>query len=82
MRPGDAGYGRRTEPGRLTGTDGRQRPVTIQPGRYEDFYAGVRDWLQDGAPAPVDPRDSLAGLRVLEAARRSAATHDVIDLED
>ena len=42
----------------------------------------MRDWLTGGAPAPVDPRDSLAGLRVLEAARRSAATETVIDLED
>ena len=82
LRPGDEGYGERAEPGRLAGADGEQRPVTIQAGRYQDFYAGVRDWLQDGAPVPVDPRDSLTGLRVLEAARRSAATHDVIDLED
>jgi predicted dehydrogenase len=82
LRPGDEGYGERSEPGRLVGAGGDHRPVTIETGRYEDFYAGVRDWLQDGAPAPVDPRDSLAGLRVLEAARRSAATHDVIDLKD
>ena len=58
------------------------REVALERGRYESFYAGVRAWLEDGAAAPVDPHDSLAGLRVLEAARRSAAIHDVIDLED
>jgi predicted dehydrogenase len=82
MRPGDPGYGERPDLGRLVDAAGEQRRVAIERGRYEDFYAGVRAWLEDGAPAPVDPHDSLAGLRVLEAARRSAAAHDVIDLED
>jgi predicted dehydrogenase len=82
LRPGDDGYGERPEPGRLVAADGAVQQVAIDRGRYEDFYAGVRAWLEDGAAAPVDARDSLAGLRVLEAARRSAATHDVIDLED
>ena len=82
LRPGDPGFGERDEPGRLVGANSGREPVTIEPGRYHDFYAGVRAWLEDGAPAPVDPHDSLAGLRVLEAARRSAVTHDVIDLED
>ena len=81
LRPGDPGFGERETPGRLVDADG-ERAVPIERGRYEDFYAGVRAWLEDGAPAPVDPHDSLAGLRVLEAAKRSAATHDVIDLED
>jgi hypothetical protein len=38
-------------------------------------------WLRDGAPAPVDPRDSLACMRVLDAARVSAQKHSVIELE-
>ncbi len=66
MRPGDPGYG---ESGDLL------------PGAYQRFYEGVRDWLRDGAAAPVDPRDSLACMRVLEAARQSAETHSVIELE-
>jgi predicted dehydrogenase len=81
MRPGEAGYGEREQPGRIV-SDGGGRAVAIERGRYEDFYAGVRDWLAGGGPPPVDPRDSLDGLRVLEAARRSAATKTVIDLED
>lgn len=82
LTPRDVGYGERSEGGRLVGPDGTVGEVAIERGRYEDFYAGVRRWLEDGAEAPVNPHDSLAGLRVLEAARRSAATHSVIDLED
>ena len=51
-------------------------------GAYEDFYAGVRDALRDGTTLPVDPRDSVAGLRVIEAARRSARTAAVIDMTE
>jgi scyllo-inositol 2-dehydrogenase (NADP+) len=66
MRPGDPGYGESGE---------------LLPGAYQRFYEGVVSWLRDGAPAPVDPRDSLACLRVLGAARRSAQTNSVIELE-
>lgn len=66
MQPGDPGYGE---------VEGLER------GAYERFYEGVAAWLRDGAPAPVDPRDSLACLRVLEAARRGAGTNSVIELE-
>ena len=38
-------------------------------------------WLQGGAPPPVDPLDSLACLRVLEAARSAAAGCSAIELE-
>ncbi len=67
MRPGDRGYG--------------ERPDGLMPGAYQRFYEGVVSWLRDGAPPPVDPQDSLACLRVLDAARRSAQTRSVIELE-
>jgi predicted dehydrogenase len=69
MRPGDEGYGIAPE-------------ATIEPGAYQRFYEAVVAWLRDGAPPPVDPRDSVAVLRLLDAARRSAASHSVIELED
>ena len=52
----------------------------MRDGAWQDFYAGVVAWVRDGAPAPVDPADSLAGLRVIDAARVSAAEHTVVDL--
>ena len=66
VRPGDPGYG---------------EAEGLLPGGYDRFYEGVVAWLRDDAPPPVDPRDSLACMRVLDAARRSAQTHSVIELE-
>jgi scyllo-inositol 2-dehydrogenase (NADP+) len=68
-RPGDEHYGVAPD-------------ATLEPGSYQDFYEGVVAWLRDGAPPPVDPRDSVAVLHLLDAARESAASHSVIELED
>jgi predicted dehydrogenase len=76
MRPGDEGWGER-EPGRSGGA-----AVPLERGRYEDFYAGVRDWARGEAPPPVDPRDSLRVMEILEAARRSAESRQVLELEE
>ena len=54
--------------------------MRLERGRYPAFYEGVRDWLAGDAPPPVDPADSLDGLRVLEAARRSAAMGDAVEV--
>ncbi len=77
LRPGDPGWGE-GEPARFVDGDG-ERALAIEPGAYERFYAGVRDALRDGSDMPVDARDSVAALRVIEAARRSAWTAAVID---
>lgn len=52
--------------------------VESAPGRYEAFYAAMRDALREGAPVPVDPREALLALRVIEAARESARTGQVV----
>lgn len=57
MRPGDAGFGE------VEGLD---------PGQYGRFYAGVRAWIEDGAPPPVDPEDGVRVLEILERCRQSA----------
>ena len=74
LRPGDRGYGERGEPGRLVNGDG-DRAIPIDRGAYEEFYAAIAR-----GETPVDPRDSVAVLRVLEAARRSAETRQVVEL--
>ena len=59
----------------------RSVPLTgPPPGNWPAFYALLRDALRSGGAPPVDPRDALAALRVIEAARTSAATHAVVPL--
>ena len=52
----------------LTGAE--QREVPTEPGSYGAFYAGVAASLNDDAPPPVDPRDAVALLELLDEARR------------
>ena len=77
LAPGDDGWGAGA-PARWVDAAG-ERTLPIEPGAYEAFYAGVRDALGDGSDMPVDPRDSVAALYVIEAARRSARTAAIID---
>ena len=76
--PGAADWGREPEEhwGTLATADG-ERSVETEPGAYQEYYAGVARSLTEGVPPPVDPEDSVAGLRVIEAAARSAATGTV-----
>jgi predicted dehydrogenase len=80
-RPNDAGYGvvPDTAWGCLAAGDD-VRPVPAEPGAYPRFYEGVVAAVRDGAPPPVDPRDAVAVLTVLEAARRSAERGEVVRL--
>ncbi|QIS17044.1 Gfo/Idh/MocA family protein [Nocardia terpenica] len=70
-RPGDGTPWGAVEPERwgLFGAEGGAEPIRSEPGDYPAFYAGVADALLDGAPVPVDPRDAVATLRILERAR-------------
>ena len=84
-RPGDEGWGQ--EPHERWGhlaTEVRglaiDSRVETLPGSYEAYYAGVRDALVSGGRAPVDPMESLAALRVIEAARESGRTGTTIRL--
>jgi predicted dehydrogenase len=79
--PADPGYG--TEPegrwGRLS--DGTTvRAVPTEPGDYAAYYRGIVGSLRMGAPSPVDVRDAIEGLEVLEAARESSRTGTVVAL--
>jgi len=81
MRPDDPAFG--VEPpehwGRLLHGD-EGVPVPAERGRWPAFYAGVVQALRHGGPAPVDLGDAVAGLEVLEAARRSARSGTVVAL--
>jgi scyllo-inositol 2-dehydrogenase (NADP+) len=85
-RPGAEGLGEQpwgTEPPESWGTYGTEtdsRTVQTEPGAYQAYYAGIAAALLDGAPVPVDPRDAVAALEVLEAARRSAEQNVVVQI--
>ena len=64
----------------VTGTD-PPRSIPRQRGDWPAYYRGVsRSLAGDGRP-PVDPRDVVQDLRVIEAARTSAADHVVVTLD-
>jgi scyllo-inositol 2-dehydrogenase (NADP+) len=54
------------------GRDGALTSVTTEPGRYGDFYARLAVALRGNGPLPVDPRDVLEPLRILENLQRTA----------
>jgi predicted dehydrogenase len=73
------GQPERFEHGRLVAGD-QSVPVPPEPGAWPQFYALLRDALVHGGPPPVDPRDAVEVLRVLEAARRSSRERSTVPL--
>jgi scyllo-inositol 2-dehydrogenase (NADP+) len=72
--PGSEGYGATPEQEwGVAGIDSQGlRPVPTEPGDYPAFYAGMAASIRDGAPVPVDPRDSLEVVRIIERAHAIA----------
>jgi predicted dehydrogenase len=80
LRPGRDGPWGASPPGRLVRGDD-QEPVESERGDWPAFYRGVERWLREsGAAPPVDPRDAVRVLEVIEAARRSAAETSIREL--
>ncbi len=80
--PGRPGWG--ASPPERWGTLGAGDQVVAAPteaGDYGRFYEGVVASLRTGAPPPVDPRDAVRTLEVIDAARRSARTGQAIRLD-
>jgi scyllo-inositol 2-dehydrogenase (NADP+) len=73
------GRGEDWEQGRLLAGE-QSVPIPAQPGDWPRFYRLLRDALQAGGAPPVDPRDAVAVLEVIAAARRSALQGAVISL--
>jgi predicted dehydrogenase len=81
-RPGDEGDWGSEPPerwGRLINEQGSE-PVPSERGAWPQFYSQLEQTLRQGSPPPVDPWDAVAGLEVLDAARRSAASGAVVTL--
>lgn len=48
------------------GRDGSVSPEPTRPGSYATFYAVIADALLRGGPVPVDPRESLRAIDLIE----------------
>jgi scyllo-inositol 2-dehydrogenase (NADP+) len=69
--PTDAGYGLEPEGAwGVLGIDGTLTTVPAERGSYDAFYAGLADALLRGADLPVDPRDSLRVIEIIEQIHR------------
>jgi scyllo-inositol 2-dehydrogenase (NADP+) len=62
------------------GVVGEATPIATEPGAYQRYYEGVAAALRGEGDLPVDPRDSVEGLRIIEAARRSQEQGQVVSL--
>jgi predicted dehydrogenase len=76
--PGGPGWGE-APPSRwgTVGAADRVEPVPTEPGDYSRFYEGMAAAIRGGAP-PVPPADAVLTLDVIEAARHSAASGEVV----
>jgi scyllo-inositol 2-dehydrogenase (NADP+) len=73
------GTPREWERGRLVAGD-QSVPVMPEPGDWPRFYVLLRETLVSGGPPPVDPRDAVQTLRVLEVARRASRERSIVKL--
>ena len=84
LRPGDDEWGSEPEDryGRLVtgGPEPRDERVPTERGAWERFYEQVRDAIRGEAPPPVDPADGVRAVALVEAARRSAESGQVVQL--
>ncbi|MER6840765.1 Gfo/Idh/MocA family oxidoreductase [Streptomyces platensis] len=89
LRPGTEGTEWGVEPescrGRLgagsSPQSGGGEPVPTLPGDYPAYYAAIARALRDGGRPPVTATEAAAALRVLEAAKLSAAEGRTVRIE-
>lgn len=74
--PRQPGFGEEPEAAWGVLDDGeRSNAVRTRAGDYAAFYAELARSIRDGTPPPVDAADAVAGLEIIEAARRAAGLH-------
>jgi len=65
--------------GRLQRGEASQ-PVPSERGRWDTFYPAFAAAVRGEGPVPVDPRDAVASLSVIDAIRQSAAQRRTVEL--
>lgn len=78
IRPGDPSYGvDEIEDWGTVGRTGELLPVPTERGNFPHFYELLAVAILEGGPVPVDPADSVAGLRIIEQLRASGLERDL-----
>jgi len=73
MKPDSPEFGVDPEPGILyDGATGAQTAIPVPAGDQRLYYAGVRDAIRNGTPAPISGEHGVAVMAVLEATFASA----------
>ena len=81
MTPDDEAFGVETPDRHGAIVRGTERePVPTERGGYARYYAAVAEAIASGGDPPVTAAESILGLEVLEAARRSSETGTVVEL--
>lgn len=55
--------------------------VRTVPGDYVEFYRQLRSSVKEGLPLPVQAEEAASVIRIIEAARKSAQEHRIVELE-
>jgi scyllo-inositol 2-dehydrogenase (NADP+) len=79
--PGDATWGVEANDALLVTDSEPAVTRSRERGDWPAYYRGVSAALQGTGPVPVDPRDVVDNLRVIEAARESARLGVTVDLD-
>ncbi|MGN6220873.1 MAG: Gfo/Idh/MocA family oxidoreductase [Microbacterium sp.] len=80
VNPGEPGWGENSSRANGVIAGSLTAEVPTAAGDWTNFYRALAEHLDAGAPAPVDIQDAIHGLRVLDAARRAAATRSVVEV--
>jgi predicted dehydrogenase len=81
MKPDAPEFGVDVEPGIFyDGATGEKTEIPAPLGDQRVYYAGVRDAIRSGMPAPIDGEHGVAVMAVLEASFRSGAEGRVLPI--
>jgi predicted dehydrogenase len=83
LTPATAGETWGTEPAAFRARlhrGGVEEPIAVERGRWDTFYPAFAAAVRGEGPVPVDPRDAVATAAVLDAARASAESGEVVRL--
>ena len=67
--------------GAALGRTGESQPVRTERGDYTEFYRLLVAALDSGGAPPVDPKDAVVTLEIVEAAHRSHARGQVMCMQ-